>query len=260
MTAQAILRTELITKNYQGNPVIENISLEVGQGEIVALIGQSGVGKSTLFNLIAGISQPDGGRVWLKDEDITGQAGKISYMQQKDLLLPYKTVLENVALPFVLAGKPRKEALNQAKEHFPRFGLTGTENYYPSQLSGGMRQRAALLRTWLFGGQAALLDEPFSALDPLTRRQMHNWYLHLMEELALPSLLITHDVNEAVLLADRVYVMAGNPGKIVFCLPIKQKRPRPDDFELSALFSQSKGQLLVFLMNNADTVRHVPAK
>lgn len=247
MRGETVLRTELITKLYRGIPVIENINLEVGQSEIVALIGQSGVGKSTLFNLIAGITRPDGGRIWLNGEDITLRAGKISYMQQKDLLLPYKTVLENVALPYVLAGRPRREALAKAREHFPRFGLAGTEDYYPSQLSGGMRQRAALLRTWLFGGQAALLDEPFSALDPLTRRQMHSWYLDLMAELDLPSLLITHDVNEAVLLSDRVYVMAGSPGKIVYCLEIKQKRPRPDDFELSALFSQAKGQLLEFL-------------
>jgi ABC-type nitrate/sulfonate/bicarbonate transport system ATPase subunit len=146
--------------------------------------------------------EPDSGRVFLGDRDITGQAGQVSYMQQKDLLLPYKTVLDNVSLPLVLRGQPKSEARAQALVQFKQFGLEGTDSKYPSQLSGGMRQRAALLRAHLFGSTVALLDEPFSALDAITKRTIHRWYLELVDKLGMSTIFITHDIDEAILLSD----------------------------------------------------------
>ena len=143
------LKTEGISKSFGDKKVIENISIRLDEGELVSLLGVSGSGKTTLFNCISGLYKPDSGRVLLNGEDTTGKPGKISYMLQKDLLLPYYTVLDNVALPLVIKGMKKKQAREKAKPLFAEFGLGGTENHYPAELSGGMRQRAALLRTYL---------------------------------------------------------------------------------------------------------------
>jgi len=242
-----ILRTEHISKSYQGDPVIEDISISLDRGELICLLGVSGSGKSTLFHIVSGVLEPDGGRVLLEDRDITGQAGHVSYMQQKDLLLPYKTVLDNVALPLILRGERKKDARVQALAHFRQFGLEGTDRKYPAQLSGGMRQRAALLRTHLFGSTVALLDEPFSALDAITKRTIHRWYLDLIDSLGMSTIFITHDVDEAILLSDRIYIMTGVPGRIDHELHIDPPRPRPADFSTSESFMQYKREIIRLL-------------
>ena len=179
------LKAENITKKYEGEDVISGISLELHEGEIVSLLGVSGGGKTTLFNVLSGLSQPEDGRVLLSGEDITGKPGKISYMLQKDLLLPYYTTVHNVALPLIIKGMEKKKAEKKAAELFSFFGLEGTEKKFPHQLSGGMRQRAAFLRTYLSSEGVALLDEPFSALDTITKTAVHEWYLKIMEEIKL---------------------------------------------------------------------------
>ena len=242
-----ILRTEHIAKSYQGLPIIEDINVSLEQGELICLLGVSGSGKSTLFHIVSGVLEPDSGHVFLEGSDITGQAGHVSYMQQKDLLLPYKTVLDNVALPLLLRGVPKKDARAQAIEHFRQFGLEGTDAKYPSQLSGGMRQRAALLRTHLFGSTVALLDEPFSALDAITKRKIHRWYLGLIDTLGMSTIFITHDVDEAILLSDRIYIMTGVPGRIDHEMTIEPKRPRPTDFNTSEAYMQYKREIIRLL-------------
>lgn len=242
-----ILRTEHIAKSYQGEPIIEDISISLNRGELICLLGVSGSGKSTLFHIVSGVLEPDGGRVFLDGLDITGQAGHVSYMQQKDLLLPYKMVLDNVALPLVLRGERKKDARTQALAYFKQFGLEGTDSKYPSQLSGGMRQRAALLRTHLFGSTVALLDEPFSALDAITKRAIHRWYLELIDTLGMSTIFITHDVDEAILLSDRIYIMTGVPGRIDHELTIEPSRPRPVDFNTSEPYMRYKREIIRLL-------------
>ena len=163
---------------------------------------------------------PDSGRVLLGEEEITGQTGRISYMQQKDLLLPHKRIVDNIALPLVLKGVPRKQARQQVSSGLAEFGLEGTERKYPGQLSGGMRQRAALYRTYLFNSEVALLDEPFSAVDAITKSQLHLWYLEMMSSLHMSAIFITHDIDEAVYLGDRIVVMSARPGRIAEILPV----------------------------------------
>ena len=172
-----------ITKSFGDNTILQDVSLRLEPREIVCLLGVSGGGKTTLFNVLSGLTLPDRGQVFLDGREITGKAGHISYMLQKDLLMPYRTVLDNIALPLIIKGAPKKEARRKALEHFAEFGLSGTEKQYPAQLSGGMRQRAALLRTYLCSEGAALLDEPFSALDALTKASIHRWYLEVMEQI-----------------------------------------------------------------------------
>jgi ABC-type nitrate/sulfonate/bicarbonate transport system ATPase subunit len=241
------LETRGITKSFAGEPIVKDVSIGLREGELVSLLGVSGIGKSTLFNVIAGVLPADAGQVFLNGEDITGRSGRISYMLQKDLLQPHMTVLDNVALPLFIRGTPRRAAREEALSHFADFGLTGTGKKYPSQLSGGMRQRAALLRTYLFSQDVALLDEPFSALDAITKRAMHKWYLALMERISMSTLFITHDVDEAILLSDRIYIMTGPPGVIAHQIAIQEPRPRDDNFIVSEVFMAYKREILKLL-------------
>ena len=220
------LRAENITKKYEGEDVISDISIELKEGEIVSLLGVSGGGKTTLFNVLSGLSVPENGKVFLDGNDITGKPGKISYMLQKDLLLPYYTTVHNVALPLIIKGMKKKEAYRKAGELFPFFGLEGTEKKFPHQLSGGMRQRAAFLRTYLSSEGVALLDEPFSALDTITKTSVHEWYLKIMNDIKLSTLFITHDIDEAILLSDRIYILSGKPGRITDEIKIELPKPR----------------------------------
>ena len=232
-----------VSVSFDGRKVLEDVSVTLRKGELVCLLGVSGGGKTTLFNVISGLLKPDAGQVLLDGEDITGKPGHISYMLQKDLLLPYRTIEDNVALPLLLRGVKKREARKQASALFEEFGLGGTEKLWPSQLSGGMRQRAALLRTYLFSQDVALLDEPFSALDTLTKSAIHRWYLDVMERIHLSTLFITHDMDEAVLLSDRIYLLTGQPGRITSEIVVEEPRPRRQDFNLSPEFLQYKRRI-----------------
>lgn len=246
----SVLHVDHVTKSFDGEKVIEDISIQLNKGEIVSLLGVSGGGKTTLFNLIAGIKMPDEGKIYLDGEEITGKPGNVSYMLQKDLMLPYRTIVDNVALPLLVNGMKKKEAREKAAAHFEQFGLAGTENKYPAQLSGGMKQRAALLRTYLFSEKVALLDEPFSALDMLTKSSMHEWYLKVMEEIQLSTLFITHDIDEAILLSDRIYLLTGRPGRITKEIVIQEKKPRGREFNLTDAFLNYKKEILAHLESN----------
>ena len=241
------LEVNHISKCFDGKPILQDISITLNQGELVSLLGVSGGGKTTLFNIIAGLLPPDEGNVILNGKDITNQPGQISYMMQKDLLLPYRTIEDNAALPLLLKGVNKRDARTQVSLLFAQFGLEGTQKKYPAQLSGGMRQRAALLRTYLFSQDVALLDEPFSALDTLTKRSIHQWYLDVMEKIQLTTLFITHDIDEAILLSDRIYLLSGNPGRIAAEIVIQEPKPRRDDFSLTPEFLEYKREILSLL-------------
>ena len=174
------------------------------QGRFVSLIGPSGCGKSTIFNIVAGLLEPTGGRVLIDGADATGTIGRVGYMLQKDMLLPWRTVLDNVILGMEIQGVPLREARERALPLLRRYGLAGFEYLYPNALSGGMRQRAALLRTLLFDTDVILLDEPFGALDAQTKSQMQEWLLQLWADFGKTVVFVTHDVEEAIYLSDEV--------------------------------------------------------
>lgn len=247
-SADVLLETRGIEKSFHGQTIISGIDLTLREGELVCLLGQSGAGKSTLFHVIAGLYQPDAGQVLLRGRDITGKPGYVSYMLQKDLLLEHKRVIDNVALPLVLKGVPRKEAREQADPYFAQFDLDGTQMLYPSALSGGMRQRAALLRTYLSSKGLILLDEPFSALDMITRSQMHDWYLDMMKKIRLSTILITHDADEAILLSDRICLLTGIPGEIRHEIRIDVSREERVDFAMRPEFIDYKRQIRELLL------------
>ena len=242
--SKSLLRAEHISKAYGEKQVLKDISIHLEQGELVSLLGVSGSGKTTLFHILSGLVTPDAGKVYLRDQDVTSVPGSISYMLQKDLLLPHKKVIDNVALPLLLKGMKKQEAREKANPLFAEFGLEGTQLQYPSQLSGGMRQRAALLRTYLSSSGVALLDEPFSALDTLTKASVHKWYLDIMQHIDLSTLFITHDIDEAILLSDRIYILNGKPGQIRDEIVIKEKKPRGEDFPLSEEFLAYKRAII----------------
>ena len=244
----SFLEVKNVTKSFDGKTIIKDVNLRLEKGEIVSLLGISGSGKTTLFNAISGISTPDSGKIILDGNDITGKPGSISYMLQKDMLFPCRKSVDNVALPLTISGVSKKEARKKVSALFEEFGLEGTQMQYPDELSGGMRQRAALLRTYLASSGVALLDEPFSALDTITKSSMHKWYLDIMEKIKLSTLFITHDIDEAILLSDRIYILSGVPGNITDEIVLDEKKPRSKDFALTEKFLEYK-RLIVEKLN-----------
>ncbi len=242
-----ILKAQNISKSFGEKQVLSDVSITLNKGEIVSLLGVSGAGKTTLFNILSGIYKADTGNVYLNGEDITGKPGKVSYMLQKDLLFPYRKVIDNVCLPLIINGAKKKEAREKALPLFKVFDIEGTEFKYPDQLSGGMRQRAALLRTYLSSNGVALLDEPFSALDTITRTKIHKWYLDVMGQIDLSTVFITHDIDEAIILSDRIYILSGTPGTIANEIVIDEKKPRRDDFNLTDEFLAYKREIVRLL-------------
>jgi ABC-type nitrate/sulfonate/bicarbonate transport system ATPase subunit len=245
------VRVEGVSKHL-GQPgrqwaVLQDVHLSVDAGEFVSIIGPSGCGKSTLLNIIAGLEQPASGTIYLNGRRTEDRLGSVGYMQQKDLLLPWRTILDNVILGLELQGMTRRLARGRALGLMQQFGLQGFEGVYPSALSGGMRQRAAFLRTMLPEQEVFLLDEPFGALDALSRAQIHEWLLGLWDALHKTIVLVTHDVDEAIFLSDRVYVMTARPGRIKLVQRIDLPRPRRLEIVTAADFVTLKARLLAAL-------------
>ena len=223
--------------------IVDGVDLEVESGTFLALIGPSGAGKSTLLNLLAGLEAPTEGTVEKDGAPLT-RPGSVAYMPQSDLLLPWRNVVANVALGLEATGTPKKVAREKALAALEHFGLEEFARVPPAALSGGMRSRVALLRTALLGRDTLLLDEPFGALDALTRRSLQGWLLGVRDELAATIVLVTHDVDEALLLADRVIVLTKRPARVALDLPVGLEHPRTMEVETTGEFARLKGRLL----------------
>ena len=227
-----ILDIKNLSYSFGNNPILKDINIHVNENEMVAIVGSSGVGKSTLFNLIAGVLKKQVGEIAINGSE--DYIGKVAYMLQKDLLFEHKTIIDNVILPLIIAKVNKKEALEEGNRILKQFNLDKYANKYPQQLSGGMRQRVALIRTYMFKRKIFLLDEAFSALDAITKKELHKWYLDLKKEFNLTTLLITHDIEEAVFLSDRIYILGNNPGEIIG--EIKIKINPNEDIDVQRLF------------------------
>jgi len=227
------LLVEGVTRKYRDGKrdleVLRPIDMYVTRGEFVTVIGPSGCGKSTLFNMIAGVDTPSAGRIVLDGDAGAELAGKSGYMLQQPLLLPWRTIEENVMLGLDVRHVPRKQAQQEAYELLKRFGLAEFAHHYPATLSGGMKQRVALLRTVLFNRSFLLLDEPLGALDALTRLSMQMWLLDLWQTFDASVLFITHDVREAILLSDRIYVLSARPARVLRVVEVDLPRPRKQE-------------------------------
>lgn len=245
-----------VTKVYRGGKrtleVLAPIDLSVGDGEFVTMIGPSGCGKSTLFNIIAGIEEPDEGTITIDDETNKQRAGKFGYMPQQPLLLPWRTIEENVMLGLDVRHVPRQKARQDARELLKSFGLIEFARNYPATLSGGMRQRVALLRTVLFNHSFLLLDEPLGALDALTRLSMQMWLLDLWQTFGSSVLFITHDVREAILLSDRIYVLSSRPARVLRVVEVDLPRPRRQEHLALERAVQLEQELVALLMKEHD--------
>ena len=227
-----ILDIKNLSYSFGNNPILKDINIHVNKNEMVAIVGSSGVGKSTLFNLIAGVLKKQVGEITINGSN--DYIGKVAYMLQKDLLFEHKTIINNVILPLIIAKVNKKKALEEGNKILKQFNLDKYANKYPQQLSGGMRQRVALIRTYMFKRKIFLLDEAFSALDAITKKELHKWYLDLKKEFYLTTLLITHDIEEAVFLSDRIYILGNKPGEIIG--EIKIEINPNEDIDVQRLF------------------------
>ena len=226
---------------------LDDVTLSVAPGQFVSLIGPSGCGKSTIFNIVAGLQEPSRGRVMIDGVDATGTIGRVGYMLQKDLLLPWRTLIDNIILGMEIQGVSLRDARAKALPLLRRYGLDGFEHAYPNTLSGGMRQRAALLRTLLFDTDVILLDEPFGALDAQTKADMQEWLMALWSDFQKTVVFVTHDVEEAIFLSDEIHVMGTRPGRLLESIPIPLRRPRERSVTLSPEFVAIKERCLKLL-------------
>ena len=229
--------------------VLDDISLNVKAGEFVSVLGPSGSGKSTILRIAAGLLEPEVGQVLIDGLDLTSQPRLVGYMPQRDLLFDWKTLKQNAALPLLAAGLSKKEAYTRVEQMLPVFGLQGFSEYYPYQLSGGMRQRAAMLRTVLIESDLMLLDEPFASLDALTRENLQSWLLGVWERFRRSVLFVTHSIDEAIYLSDRIYVISERPGRIVRELSINLPRPRSKTVLVTSAFAEYKRAMISALGN-----------
>lgn len=216
------LNIQELTFSYEEKKILDGITFSVKEGEFVSLLGPSGCGKSTILKLLTGVLTPQAGQVTVDGQAIHGLSRQFAYMPQNDLLFPWKTILDNVCLYGEIHGS-LQAVRKEAKRRFPEFGLAGYEDSYPTQLSGGMRQRAAFLRTSLCQADILLLDEPFGALDVITRGEMQDWLLEMRRSLNRTVLLVTHDMDEAIYLSDRILILNQSPARITDELVIEEK-------------------------------------
>jgi ABC-type nitrate/sulfonate/bicarbonate transport system ATPase subunit len=231
------------SRGGQDLPVLNGVSLTVEQGEFVSIVGPSGCGKSTLFHIIGGLVQPNSGKVCMNGREVTGERGHISFMPQQPALFPWRTIEDNVILAQEIKGVSKKEARKGAREWISKVGLSGFEQSYPHMLSGGMQQRAAFLRALLSPEELMCLDEPFSALDALTRSDMQRWLLDIWEENRRSVLFITHNIEEALLLSNRIYVMSNRPGTVLQVVDVPLHRPRREEITDDPIFLKLKREL-----------------
>lgn len=239
--------SKIFKKNGVETIALSETNMKIPKGKFVSLIGPSGCGKSTLFNIIAGLLRPSSGEVLLDGENIIGKKGCVGYMLQKDLLLPWRTILDNVILGLEIKGVTKKESEERAIPLLHRYGLKGFEHHYPRELSGGMRQRAALLRTLLYDQDVILLDEPFGALDAQTRLMMQTWLLQIWSDFKKTVLFVTHDIDEAIYLSDEIYVLSPRPGRLKAKVTVNLPRPREEQTMLLDEYIRLKQELLELL-------------
>jgi ABC-type nitrate/sulfonate/bicarbonate transport system ATPase subunit len=244
-----------IEKSFQKDgsslTVLHRVSLCAGSGEFIAILGPSGCGKSTLFNVLAGLTQKDRGTIAIDDKQVESGLGEVAYMQQKDLLFPWRTIRRNVLLGPEVSGDMSGATQDEAERLMARVGLKGFEDHYPTELSIGMRQRAALVRTLLLHKDILLLDEPFGALDAMTRSVMHRILLELWMEYHKTVLLVTHDVEEALLLSDRIYLLTARPATMRGEITVGIPRPRK---VVDSRFVNLKGEILGLLQGELEKV------
>lgn len=225
-----------VSKSFDDMEILKDINIEVNKGELVSILGPSGSGKSTIFNILTNIIKSDNGLVKVD--------GKLSYMYQKDMMVPWKKVIDNIGIPLIFKGKSKKESREDVKKHIEEFGLGGFEYKYPSQLSGGMKQRANFLKTYLTTNDIMLLDEPFGALDSMTRRKMQRWLLDLTKEMNSTILFITHDIEEAILLSNRIYIISEKPAVIKGEIKVNLPKERNEDIVTSEEFIKIKKDII----------------
>ncbi|MDX3925827.1 MAG: ABC transporter ATP-binding protein [Shinella sp.] len=234
--------------------------LSVKTGEFISVVGPSGCGKSTMFNIIAGVLEPSSGHVLIDGKDVTNKSGHVGYMLQKDLLLPWRTVLDNIMLGAVLKGGASRAQCEEGVALARRYGLGDFINHYPAALSGGMRQRVALMRTLAMHHDVMLLDEPFGALDSQTRLSMQQWLLSVWEKEKRTIVFVTHDIDEAIFLADRVVVMTPRPGRIHEIIDVPIERPRPVSSLTRPEFVELKQLILSTIYQNASPTNEEAAR
>lgn len=248
-TIMSFLNFHHLTKSFEGDLVIKDLSLSIREGEFVTFLGPSGSGKSTLFHLLGGILLPDDGEIDLNNHNITGKKGSISYMPQSPSLLPWRTILDNVVLGQELKGQ---KDLNLAKEMLKKAGLSSYDKAYPDELSGGMKQRASFIRALLSPEPLLCLDEPFSALDELTRLEMQKWLLSIWDEDHRTVLFITHNIEEAIFMSDRVFVLSNKPTTIKAEFNIPFTRPRSEELFMQEEFFQWKKKIYYSLKSKGE--------
>ncbi len=233
MRSKNILQFHNVSFHYDEKPIINELNASIQAKEFVSIIGPSGCGKSTLFRLIIGLEEVSTGQIELTET----KSHPVGYMPQKDMLLPWRTIIENAALPLECQGVQKKEAQIKAKELLHKFGLQGYETKYPKDLSGGMRQRVSFIRTLLTGGEILLLDEPFSALDALTKASLQEWLFEQWKEWEKTILFITHDVEEALFLSNRILVVEQQPITTLTerVVPLDRNRTRKDLYKPEVL-------------------------
>lgn len=207
------LHIEGLSAAYDGQPILSDVSFDVEEGAFISILGPSGCGKSTILNILAGVVTPQSGTITVDGQPLRQPGEHFAYMPQEDLLLPWKTIMDNVCL-YGTIHKQKAQAREKAQALFPVFGLQGYEQAYPDELSGGMRQRAAFLRTALCHADILLLDEPFGALDVITRSDMQDWLATMRSQLGKTTLLVTHDIDEAIYLSDKILILNGRPASI----------------------------------------------